>query len=72
MYVFYCLSALSVNCRIGSLEIVLSALSTVAGVNCRIGSLEKRLKYRRLLLVVNCRIGSLESEPSVYAGCLFR
>ncbi len=50
-----------VNCRIGSLEIVLNYQLLYDNVNCRIGSLENKTAQITDLRKVNCRIGSLES-----------
>ena len=49
-----------VNCRIGSLENVLSLFLDSADVNCRIGSLEMEFFDIGYHIHVNCRIGSLE------------
>lgn len=49
-----------VNCRIGSLEKVLSNVFCIVQVNCRIGSLENLLAVCVIGHCVNCRIGSLE------------
>ena len=50
----------TVNCRIGSLEMVFLYLPILSEVNCRIGSLERWRAYRSARHLVNCRIGSLE------------
>ena len=51
-----------VHCRIGSLEMNLTAVLKTAKVHCRIGSLE--MTYHELIpqAVVHCRIGSLEKS----------
>ena len=49
-----------VNCRIGSLEKYIEALSQHFKVNCRIGSLEIKNSLTAISPPVNCRIGSLE------------
>ena len=49
-----------VNCRIGSLETMLTITANYIDVNCRIGSLEKELRFLARQADVNCRIGSLE------------
>ena len=63
---------ISVNCRIGSLEMFMIAAVVEAIVNCRIGSLEnsggKLIDFKK----VNCRIGSLEilaASSNLMAAC---
>ena len=51
-----------VNCRIGSLEIMLKLLTLLRIVNCRIGSLENDAISGAVAVQVNCRIGSLENQ----------
>ena len=53
---------MSVNCRIGSLEMDTCIVVIGAGVNCRIGSLEISELIFDEFLYVNCRIGSLEKS----------
>ena len=56
------MTRVTVNCRIGSLEIYIQGKGRTEKVNCRIGSLEiGKLRHHRLR-VVNCRIGSLEKN----------
>ena len=50
----------SVDCRIGSLEMLISKICTYIKVDCRIGSLESKRTYPFLMRRVDCRIGSLE------------
>ena len=50
----------TVNCRIGSLEIICFKLCHNRAVNCRIGSLENLHHDALDRHIVNCRIGSLE------------
>ena len=58
-------AAITVNCRIGSLEMRFIADAREDNVNCRIGSLEKEVATLEIAIAVNCRIGSLEkTEPS--------
>ena len=49
-----------VNCRVGSLEMLLLNLSIRLSVNCRVGSLENQIKAGDNVIWVNCRVGSLE------------
>ncbi len=51
-----------VNCRIGSLEIIVVYLKKSPAVNCRIGSLEILPEPADYPAAVNCRIGSLETD----------
>ena len=51
----------TVNCRIGSLEMIGIEEALDVVVNCRIGSLEKCTIYESIFSIVNCRIGSLEN-----------
>ena len=50
----------TVNCRIGSLEMIGIEEALDVVVNCRIGSLEISDNERVYWGTVNCRIGSLE------------
>ena len=56
---------ISVNCRIGSLEIEISWKWDDVMVNCRIGSLEIVIHEENHVRPVNCRIGSLVKMNSV-------
>ena len=58
------IAAITVNCRIGSLEIDDDEALRRDLVNCRIGSLENLPHGERRQVEVNCRIGSLEIEGS--------
>ena len=51
-----------VNCRIGSLEIIVAFDVVSRFVNCRIGSLERNGTRKAAGNSVNCRIGSLEKD----------
>ena len=53
----------AVDCRIGSLEIILLPLQTLLRVDCRIGSLEIAMVKEVAPHIVDCRIGSLEIDP---------
>ena len=59
------LSAIRVNCRIGSLETNPARHRPVYKVNCRIGSLENCRPVSLEHVPVNCRIGSLETSAGV-------
>ena len=50
----------NVICRIGSLEMIIAIMKTLAKVICRIGSLEKFVETSGNKQYVICRIGSLE------------
>ncbi len=52
----------TVNCRIGSLEIISNQRLFRLYVNCRIGSLETDKEMGKNRVDVNCRIGSLEKS----------
>ena len=60
MIIIVIVTRATVNCRIGSLEILLYIAQSLWQVNCRIGSLEMRALFHRTSRRVNCRIGSLE------------
>ena len=49
-----------VDCRIGSLEILIAGRYPTENVDCRIGSLESHVFERSSAFFVDCRIGSLE------------
>ncbi len=49
-----------VNCRVGSLEILIPYAIPKRIVNCRVGSLEILIPYAIPKRIVNCRVGSLE------------
>ena len=51
---------MTVNCRVGSLEIVLFCNLALVCVNCRVGSLESNGTAVIMAREVNCRVGSLE------------
>ena len=50
----------NVTCRIGSLEMPVSAAAAEEVVTCRIGSLETHVYLDPSPTLVTCRIGSLE------------
>ena len=52
----------AVDCRIGSLEMIIVVDIVKDLVDCRIGSLEKPNQIDVKLLKVDCRIGSLETR----------
>ena len=58
------LNKLTVNCRVGSLEIIVDDVDGMAVVNCRVGSLEMSGIWNDSKRRVNCRVGSLERYKS--------
>ena len=62
----------TVDCRIGSLEIPDGGGALVGIVDCRIGSLETKANGKKSAIYVDCRIGSLEKHRErifLVAGC---
>ena len=58
------LASFSVDCRIGSLEILLESHPDLYPVDCRIGSLEKSSFYELFNRIVDCRIGGRIGTPA--------
>ena len=62
----------TVDCRIGSLEILNADEVPPEVVDCRIGSLEIPRLLRMRQQLVDCRIGSLEKSTGFSVGWILR